>query len=1450
MLTDLNKLNNLWKGKNGWGDTHTNREVFEELYRSFKSIASSDVLTYGHLIPTKSTDDYYSEVISLNESNPIWYYDESSYKRVPIVEKVTALTLTAISNNCKDAFMLLDENGKQIKNIIPFDYSDEGFYNYELKTYTGSKIEFGICDWHLDTNSSILTFNNGVPEGVTAEHPPVISFYRYVGPTGERTYIDAALYDVDSVPFSNGSPVAVFTELASKRLDDIWEDWFSKNKFNGNDTTQGIGLQYNLLTNVINSETGDAVMGWDDNSSAQVASLLSNKKATVDGAEILFVSQDVEGDEQGNISFEVTEKGISKVDLTEGGFIVINTESTGNYTAVVSSTEDIYAVLLVRDNETQAMELYFPREETVSLTIQVPVFVDLKVLPPHLKLKTLSSYSDEITPQYYGPRVADFVIGSYDDTVSIRSADYIVYNKEGSYLSDALNVKSGNHVFLRDGTYKNNNETLVLKDLYFEGENQAYTKISEGTIELQGGVVLEGLDLTDVEVVINGHDTISELVNCNLGKVTVTDGTVYLRDSVASEVDVATEGKALIYGTHVSTLKDEGGFVAVNGSSVSDLYLDSCVKGSVLNTTNITTVHSWDTTAKLDTSYVTEFDSSIDTKLYPGAVTVPFYRSFTDRVYASLPNPFDYDEANNEIYLKLDSTYQTIQINDDGELFCRFFTTDEIGVPEEIQAKIKTQAEEKGYGHEDTVIDNERPVNVSEAIIDLYWSKAGLVKGKIPIDQLPDSVAYGGLSIAGVWSFEEHGGSYPTFNDVDFTSMSDDSYTTLQKGWFWIVKASTHKTVDEDLTEVDDPTYPQEAEDGQSYTAGDWVVFTGTSTTKDEEGNETTTNNFEKVDRAYSDPVYSRLPEKAPNTSGTNLAWSLENGGTGKLELSYKSLAEAIRLINEELWNLSPKAPSSIRTIDVVITEVSEEPKKYIEVDAAGVTLVDFLKHDEKEAYDIETTTLKFGQKGAHDNLPLEHEFYIDDSYTLEVRDAKEAAATLSTDSSVVQFPLKDVRIDIEDPYEKYNLGIKGPSVYKSAEVTGEVDFTEQAAFSRKYSLSFYLSGLKSTVYQKDVSALIGQTKTPLEFIGHKFYDGSDVIIKETDESSTNLQSFNSWIHSCRIGGVPFLTKDITDRKLYGKFNIKNFLKYNALYKTDSVKVYATIDGNKIDDSDIVYVRSVTLNPTWDQDTGAVHAEVAWQLELSKIELETGLHNVAIFAEVHSGTSDFEQCIFTFKFNFLNEMPNIVTVDSGLVPTYGEGSFNGTYTGLDKQENEYGELTLSNEGWRWSATDYPEKYTSYKAYDVVDLSEKDEYDYVDGLNRAWRQMTFKFDLGSIHDLTGFNVGIEWSGNTPDINKYTGALDTSKVKLQVLATSDEATHKYFQDANSTIESPFFSAAFTANERVLYPGKSDVTTRRVTFGRTPVPVQTIFVRVMLEQYSDLCIKNITIDYDTGC
>ena len=62
---------------------------------------------------------------------------------------------------------------------------------------------------------------------------------------------------------------------------------------------------------------------------------------------------------------------------------------------------------------------------------------------------------------------------------------------------------------------------------------------------------------------------------------------------------------------------------------------------------------------------------------------------------------------------------------------------------------------------------------------------------------------------------------------------------------------------------------------------------------------------------------------------------------------------------------------------------------------------------------------------------------------------------------------------------------------------------------------------------------------------------------------------------------------------------------------------------------------------------------------------------------------------------------------------------------------------------------------------------------------------------------------------------------------------------------------FICNFDENEGVLYPGKSfikgNTSFRRITFGRRPVPVKDIFIRIGLPKDSELCIKDINLDID---
>ena len=1514
MLADSIKTSTLFKNFKGWGSTHEKREVFEELYRAFNSISTNSVLTYGDLLPRVETDQYFQQVKNLPYSEPdnLITHRESSYnKEVPLIKKMR-VKLTAISPHCDDAFAVLVD-GEQVKNIIPFDYSDTGIYNYALETAAGKPIPFGIGDWMLDVNSAILTFNNGVPEGVTGENTPYLTFYQYVGPVGERTYIDASLFDVPSITFSDLNPVAEFTAQLAERLEEIDEGWFNRNQFNGTDLTQGVGLQYCLLTPVVDSATGDVVKGWDDNSNAQVVSQVSHKAArsNSDLVEVLFAS---EGLTELEYSIQVEEPGITKVDL-ENGFVVVNAQQAGNYNIELYVANKATAVLLVRDNETQEYELYFPRGEA-ELTVQVPTFVDLKLLPPHLKLNSLTSYSDEIIPQYYGPRVADFVVASNTDTKSLRSADYIVYNKVDSFLQDAIDASenSGTHIFLRNGTYENDRAQLNLENKHLEGESKIDTLIKNAEVYLSGLTVVEGITFENCNLHITGEDSVAELRNCNLENITIEGGEALIFDStITGRAVVDANGRCETYNTYIGEYAVEGYIFSV-GSHIHSLEAFSADETSLIDTTVVDYIENFNPKIKLDASYVTKWnEDNVDRKLLPDANTIPYYTAFGNRVYAKLPDPFEYrttklvtledgsvvEEPCYEIAIKIDG--DTIQLNKKGQLFTRFFTSKEIKFAS--KDLIKTQAEEKGYGHADTVLEEERPDTVDDAIVDLYWSKADLVKGKLPIDQLPDSVAYGGLEYVGMWQFEDHEGKYPTFDDIDRSLISDDNYSELQKGWFFIVEASKHVN-DEDGKLLDDPCYPQIAEDGVEFTAGDWVIFNGKATKKVPAGShietvekervnengetetyteevevpdyiDTVYNSFSKLDRAYSDPVYSRLPELAPNSDGRNLAWSVDDGGTGVLRLGKTTLAEAIRLINEQLYSQFPAHPASIRKMSVVIDEeaTTAELKEYIPIDGTVDLDIALQQNETKFAYDSLSGEVVVKQVGIHDELPLEHEFYCGDESVVEIMDTGHPIYTaygskdpdfedpLFADATTRYVDKENTIVEVKDPYTKYNLGFKAPSPYKSMVCQGAILLNVEeeddegiatplgGKYKLQHTIYYRLSDLKATAYvhEDELAELMGSSKS-VTFDESYFYDMKQSKIDNSPMVGTvNAAALLASMR--KIAGVPVLAGQFD---VVGTFLIKDFAKYGMITKDASVKILATLGGVEMNAEYL----SVKLHLT-DSFEGAYDAEVQFKITLDSSIVPWGLNDLVIDCAYQNMGIEKTERVDTFgSINCIPSFPNIVNYSkknaegetSSSVSSYGTDFDDNYKEDIDPQKTA--ELPVGEFGFGWYTNNwYPVSFNTYNdpVLKQVDLAGSVGYG-VGGT--PYRYVTYHFSLDEVRDLTGLTVKVDW-GKEPKVDPFSGIL--KDVRLGVLVRSveggmDENTN--FMDANKAV-GIFYEADFSKpSDGILYPGKSDVSNRRVTFGRRPRPVKDIYVRIGLPFGSEAFIKGIDLDTSIDC
>ena len=164
MLSTKQKASLLYKHHLGVGSTRDNREFFEEAIKSSFVVRPDQLWTYSDRIPdgTDATGgaDAISEIINLglNGRDPIFYhYISEDQDKVPLVKRWIDLPLTMVDKGTDNAFLIADEYGEQIKNIVPFNYHEE-FYNYVLKTADGKKIPFGVGDWQVDIYSGIVYF--------------------------------------------------------------------------------------------------------------------------------------------------------------------------------------------------------------------------------------------------------------------------------------------------------------------------------------------------------------------------------------------------------------------------------------------------------------------------------------------------------------------------------------------------------------------------------------------------------------------------------------------------------------------------------------------------------------------------------------------------------------------------------------------------------------------------------------------------------------------------------------------------------------------------------------------------------------------------------------------------------------------------------------------------------------------------------------------------------------------------------------------------------------------------------------------------------------------------------------------------------------------------------------------------------------------------------------------
>lgn len=1416
MLENTQKTTLLYKAYNGYGDSRSEKELFEEPYKSFGRVFKSAVLTLGSLIPRSADASPITvdDIKALDETNNTIYWKQSSFKTWELI-KFRSVELTCISPNADDAYVALDENGVQYKNVIPFDFYED-LYNYKLLKQNGEEILYGVCDWSFDVNSSILTFYNGVPEGVDALHPPILQFYQYVGPTGDMTYLDGLYADFNATV--SGPIKNVTEEIKEVIFNTLGEDWYNKNFCNGSDLTQGIAINLQKITPVVYAETKDPLNGYDRDSDKQVVSQISNVKGVLEDRpdiEILYATQNLAGKTIESIQIP---EGTNIVYAEEGFFVARNTAAASSANITFEESSELFNITLLKDGS--AYKLFEPRE-SFDLTFKVPLIVDLLELPPTMKLSSFNSFSDNITPQYYGPRVADWVIADFETSADSKSVDAICYDTAESNLADCIAQahEKVSHVLVRGGTYTCGRVVLD-KPLVIRAERPG-TIIKDGRIFINKDVTFVGFDFQNVEIRLGYNKVNATFVDCHIDNglnfaefspPAAHDAEISLLNTVVLG-ELASNGANITIAnrSYVENLNLDGSKFFISGSSIGTLDVTNTPDGCIIDTTKIDRVENKPKNVKLASSYVVEYSENISKDEIPSENSIVYYKSFEERVYSNLPKTFHYNEETNAFEILVDTENLTIQINERGELYCRPLDGSEIL----FSSSTLTQYEEHYHDKPDTPLDGD-PKTVAEALTDLYYKKADLKHGKVPLQQLPDSVAYGGLHYVGKWSFEDNEGKYPTFDDIVNKYSLDTEVDELQLGWFFICDSS-HKE--------DDPAAPQIAIDEEVYTAGDWLIYGGK---RDDDS-----LIWDKLDRAYQEAAFARLPALAPY-EGQDLEWIRDKGGEGLLDFALVTISEAFKLINKELVALQAGFPNTINEIELQVKEDKNKYFKYCKLLDSTASNTGYTISEPYEAIQL---------NGEEPALPITIETKHDDPEKSEL----DQCFYVGTARVFSDNPLVEEQIDIFNPYEKWLLGIQpraGDPLAAHAKIICAVP--EENTIYDNISLRVNVTeGDSQLKVGKPLAYYCGETK-PFDFSAEyrKLYklENFDVAKIET----YNKADFRSCVQ--KFYGQEFMTSSVP---LSATISFKNVFKdVICLNDIDCYYARAEItDANGETKTSLVKAISRTLKKGedgyCDVDATFVFDDILKDFDA----IESTIKVYAFVQNVFGYSSSEFQCF---------EMFVRLMRDASFGPLFGNGQVkSGTqaFPRIDVASSDgFGahmpqsyvesfargfELMFDNYSKSYKYTIRPVHKLLFDNYfggegDAVEALPQDPLDGITIGSNVMRCLSIRKDLDEEMDLTGFKVNIEWDGDEPTLNPRTGALNDVALITGVSVVTF--------DANSIVPA-YHVPQFTQGEACCHPGKSSISSRVVTFGRSTLAANKIFVRLAIPN-NGLAIKNISI------
>lgn len=1529
MLSTKQKSDLLFKHYLGAGSTRDNREFFEEAIKSSFVVRPDQLWTYSDRIPdgTEATGgmDNINYIINmgLDGRDPIFYhYISEDQDKVPLVKRYIDLPLTMIDKGTDNAFLIADENGNQIKDIIPFNYYEE-YYNYILKTADGKRIPFGVGDWNVDTYSGIVTFYGELPDGVDHEHPPLISFYQYVGGNGFRqdTYgYDGAILPLDNVEIAagscavtNGSEGRTLYQHIVDKANEIQNDFVDTFGWDGADKNEGIALSFEKVIPLTYTSNQDAVKGYDQASNSEIGTLLSNKTSTFeanDNYEIVFASQKLDStatyrieiaegvatgyendDAQDPVNITGNEWGLYKVWLNDHAFVVLKVKNVEDevLTFTVSSEDKVVtALLLYWSDQDKQYQPFLPKEDLLG-NFGFPVVTINGRLPPSVQLGTaaLATFSDVITPDYYGPRTFAVVIAKEDGT-DVKSADYIVKNKEDWYLNDILEqikIKYGKDlkgtIYLRAGHYVANGDIDIsmFSNVIFEGDNFATTidlgrhalvvKPEEGEIaelcharlanvsgveiSAKGVAILSDLNLTGTDIELEAYNSGKVLVrsvsannvhifgeqdaelpnvdlkSCFFNKVTVEKNKTYLSNNTINEVSVVIPPA----DTEDNTMVLRGNVINKLATKYDDLFIDNNmifhykgIAGSAANQIPVGTPEDH-----------TILNGNKDELTTTGRFPIFSKDDFLHMKYAEFASPFYYNKTENIIELLYDT--EVIKIVD-GKL-TTVIKSDRIAMSDVVFDRHEnSELDPVAYNNSHTINDVFRHIYMWKADLD--------PNGKIPLQELPDSVAYGGLLYVGTWSFEQNNGYYPSFSDAAYRQniSKDNVVDTLQKGWFFIVQEALD-TSDTDA-DNDTPVAEQTAKDGTVFTAGDWVIYVGDGSDDAENEN----SSWQKIDRAYSDPTYSPLPyyAKVPEVENLDWYWKKNRKG-GALDLSGDTIIEAFKKVNDELRKLQPKKPMNIGSVPFEMMK-EYDTVSYRNYSRNGVIggVVTSFDSSKVKSFDFQTRCLPDGTRTYQELI-----FFGD-----------EAKLTVNVDNTEYEFI-----VGVDRPAQE-----QGPVyVSKATEAMTYADHGEG-----------YWQGIYIIVKNGNLEDGVHTVHATIDDVKVIYDDRTDTSQFQNDyEGSSNVVTYNTFtpyfpanvvrVDNTYVGIAEVPIADLaTDDMCSGirKINIANFkkisgieLRLDKIYKdwnvpTDKlaeVKVLLNDDPEKVFCETTIADDHIVLEDSGD----GVHQN----LYLENFEIPVTYENKDDILP-YSTTLDFYITVYDL-YNEPHEIKFYSYTGIRFDPTTEDERCK---AGNLDENSSFKDLPGSFGGlWDSSATCVEELTKIGELVDgkPVGVYQQPQETYWVGVGSpvpfnpktSWKGHQYGedfygvacFNIGHIEDATGFVFKIEGLEN--DLKNYTFdklSGSTNDVILQVcLVDPDELEHSNakvtaFLDADNPYDgfTPVKENVFETP--VMYAGNSTATEKRVTFGRNKILSGDVYVRIGIKKDSGLRFTGIKL------